>query len=167
MTRTPMLNCAVAFATGLAMSVAMAASDDASIARGRYLTRISGCNDCHTANYAESGGNIADAEQLTGVAVGFRGPWGTTYPANLRLIAQSMDEDAWLVYARLQRRPPMPWFALRDMSDDDVRAIYRYVRSLGPRGTKTPDYAPPGVAVSTAWISFEPQNLPAAARPAH
>lgn len=142
------------------MSMAFAASDDASIARGRYLTRIAGCNDCHTPGYAQSAGTVAESEWLTGVPVGFKGAWGVSYPANLRRLLQTMDEKTWLVYARQPRRPPMPWFALRDMTDNDVRAIYRYVRSLGAKGVDTPAYAPPGADVHTPWILFEPQNLP-------
>ena len=32
--------------------------DAAAIARGRYLIRIMGCNDCHTAGYAANGGKV-------------------------------------------------------------------------------------------------------------
>lgn len=162
MNRTSILNCMVAFATGCAMSVALAAGDDPLLARGRYITRVSGCNDCHTPGYAESGGKTAEADWLTGVPVGFKGPWGVTYPANLRLLAQTMDESAWLTYARAPRRPPMPWFNLRDMSDDDLRAVYRFVQSLGAKGVPAPAYAPPGTEVATPWILFVPQNVPPA-----
>jgi mono/diheme cytochrome c family protein len=161
MFRMPNLNSAVAFAVGCATSVAFAASaDDASVARGRYVTRTSGCNDCHTPGYPESGGKVPEADWLIGSPVGFKGPWGVSYPSNLRLIAQTMDENAWVAYARQPRRPPMPWFSVRDMTDDDVRAMYRFIRSLGAKGTKAPDYAPPGTKVMTPWILFEPQNLP-------
>ena len=142
------------------MSLTFAAAGDSSIAHGRYLTRIAGCNDCHTADYGESGGKVAEAESLTGVAMGFKGPWGVTYPSNLRLLVRKMDEQAWVKYAREPRRPPMPWFALRDMTDSDLRAIYRYIHSLGAKGVEAPAYAPPGTNVSTPWILFEPQNLP-------
>ncbi|MEP7063133.1 MAG: cytochrome C [Betaproteobacteria bacterium] len=163
MTRIPRINCVIAFVIGCAASIAFAAdpADDASIARGRYVTRISGCNDCHTPGYRESAGKVAESDWLTGSAVGFKGPWGVTYPSNLRLVAQSMDEDTWVGYARQPRRPPMPWFNLRDMTDDDLRATYRFMRSLGPQGSKAPDFAPPGIPVRTPWILFEPQNLPA------
>jgi len=102
--------------------------------RGRYVVRTAGCNDCHTANYPEAAGNVPEREWLTGMPVGFQGPWGTTYPANLRLSLAAMTEAQWLVRARQPMRPPMPWFSLRDMSDDDLRAVYAYVRSLGPAG---------------------------------
>lgn len=135
-------------------------SSDDLIAHGRHLVSISGCNDCHTAGYPQSGGTIPESEWLTGNAVGFQGPWGTTYPANLRLLMQSISEEEWMQRARKERRPPMPWFSLRDMSDGDLRALYRYVKSLGAKGNPAPQYAPPGQAVNTPYIEFVPKNLP-------
>ncbi|MCK7497068.1 MAG: hypothetical protein MZW92_44030 [Comamonadaceae bacterium] len=40
---------------------------------------------------------------------------------------------SWLESARARtaRRRPMPWFALRDMADEDLRALFRFVRALG------------------------------------
>ena len=35
--------------------------------------------------------------------VGFQGPWGTSYPANLRLTVQSMTETQWVRFARDNR----------------------------------------------------------------
>ena len=83
------------------------------IERGRYIVNISGCNDCHTPGYPESGGKTPRNEWLTGNPVGFQGPWGTTYPANLRLLVQSMSEAQWIARARTPMRPPMPWFSLQ------------------------------------------------------
>ena len=134
------------------------------IARGRYLVRTSGCNDCHTPQYPERGGNIPEHLWLTGSAVGFQGPWGTTYPVNLRLAVQGLDEQEWIARARSPMRPPMPWFNLRDMNDGDLVAIYRYLRQLGPEGLPAPAYVPPGQPVATPYIDFVPRNLPAQAQ---
>ncbi len=127
--------------------------------RGRYLTIVGGCNDCHTPHYPEVAGGIPMTEWLTGNPVGFQGPWGTTYPANLRLLVQSMSESEWVARVRTGMRPPMPWFNLRDMADTDVRAIYRFISSLGPRGEPAPAYVPPGEAVRSPYIDFVPRNL--------
>jgi len=134
------------------------------IARGRYLVATSGCNDCHTPGYPEAGGKIPQVKWLVGNAVGFQGPWGTTYPANLRLLMQGMSEQEWMKVARKPLRPPMPWFNLREMNDTDLRAMYMFIRSLGPAGKAAPKYAPPGVAVTTPYIEFVPKNLPVTAK---
>ncbi|MEO8040004.1 MAG: cytochrome C [Betaproteobacteria bacterium] len=115
-----------------------------SIERGRYVVKISGCNDCHTAGYAMSGGSVPEKTWLTGDHLGWRGPWGTTYARNLRRFMSAITEDEWVKLAHTaQFRPPMPWFALRDMSEADLRSVYRFVRQLGPVGEQVPDYVPP------------------------
>ena len=125
---------------------APAPSSDASLmARGEYLVRIAGCNDCHTPGYAESGGTVAKDTWLIGSPMGFHGPWGTTYPSNLRLRMQQLTEAQWMEYsASLRTRPMMPDFAVRAMSEDDRRAIYRFVHALGAAGQPAPDALPPG-----------------------
>ena len=131
-----------------------------SIERGRYLIVAGGCNDCHTPGYPESGGKTPQAEWLTGNAVGFQGPWGTSYPVNLRLAAQNMSEAQWLARVRQPMLPPMPWFNLSEMTDTDLIAMYRFIRTLGPAGEPAPAAAKPGVAVTTPYIEFVPKNLP-------
>ena len=111
------------------------------IERGRYLVMITGCNDCHTPNFLVTGGKTPEKDRLTGGSMGWRGPWGTTYPANLRLYFQEMTEDQWVQVAKeIQRRPPMPYFSLNAMAEPDVRAIYRYVRHLGAAGQPAPKF---------------------------
>jgi mono/diheme cytochrome c family protein len=132
-----------------------ALADDGLVERGRYLVVIAGCNDCHTPRYAENGGEVPEAQWLTGDAVGWRGAWGTTYPPNLRLYMQSVDEDEWVKRAKtLVARPPMPWFSVRRMSEQDLRAIHRYVRQLGPAGGPAPDYVPPDRTPVTPYVQF-------------
>ncbi len=129
--------------------------DARDMARGRYLMKIAGCNDCHTPGYAQSAGKVPEAAWLTGDMVGWSGEWGTTYPSNLRLYMQTVSEDQWMTLARKKElRPPMPWFTLRDMSDADLRATYRYIRALGPAGQPAPAYVPPGTVVKGPVIVF-------------
>jgi len=132
----------------------------ATIERGRYIVQTSGCNDCHTPGYPESGGKLPESDWLVGSPVGFQGPWGTTYPANLRLAIDRMSEAQFLARARSEMRPPMPWFSLRAMTDADLRAMYGYIKSLGPKGDPAPSYAAPGRKVDTPYFVFVPQNLP-------
>jgi len=143
-------------------AVISATTHERDLERGRYLSIIGGCNDCHTPGYLEKSGAVPESRWLSGSPVGFQGPWGTTYAANLRLVAASMSEAQWLTHARAARRPPMPWFNIRTMSDPDLGAIYAYLRSLGPGGAPAPAYLPPGENVATPYIDFVPKNLPPA-----
>jgi len=143
-------------------AVISATTHERDLERGRYLSIIGGCNDCHTPGYLEKSGAVPESRWLSGSPVGFQGPWGTTYAANLRLVAASMSEAQWLTHARAARRPPMPWFNIRTMSDPDLGAIYAYLRSLGPGGAPAPAYVPPGENVATPYIDFVPKNLPPA-----
>ena len=136
------------------------AGKQTSIERGRYLVIVGDCNGCHTPGYPEAGGRISQDRWLTGNKVGFHGPWGTSYPANLRLTAQAMTEAEWIARAKQPMRPPMPWYSLRDMSDADVAAVYHFIRSLGPAGEPAPRAAAPGERVSTPYFDFVPKNLP-------
>ncbi len=145
-------------AVGTAMADQRA--DPKMLERGRYILATSGCNDCHTREYPENAGKIPQEDWVMGNAVGFKGLWGTTYPANLRLTMYQLTEEQWMAQARSERRPPMPWFMLRDMTDYDLKSIYHYIRSLGPKGEPAPAYVPPGQAVLTPYIEFFPKNLP-------
>lgn len=150
-------------ATATAPAEAQAQADDL-VARGEYLVRITGCNDCHTAGYTEAQGNVDEARWLTGSPLGYKGPWGTTYAANLRLTLADMDEATWLAYsAELRTRPIMPDFALRAMSVEDRRAMFAFIKSLGPGGTPAPAYVPPGQTAAAPYFELV---LPAAAPPA-
>ena len=134
---------------------AAATPQNAQVERGRYLVKVTGCNDCHTAGYAMAGGKVPEAQWLTGDKLGWQGPWGTTYAANLRLYIASLSEGGWVQTARnLKTRPPMPWFNLHDMSDQDLKAIYQYVLWLGPAGELAPTYVPPGREAKTPVVRF-------------
>jgi mono/diheme cytochrome c family protein len=129
--------------TGAAVAQQKAAKTmSAEAARGKYLVQIAGCNDCHTPGYAPSAGKVEEKLWLTGDPLGWRGPWGTTYASNLRLLVKDMSADQFVKHARSELRPPMPWFNLRDMSDRDVKAIYVYLKHLGPDGQPAPLYVP-------------------------
>ena len=149
---------AVTLAAPAGVPAADAGHDAASLARGRYLVTIGSCNDCHTPGGMEKGPQVPEAQWLTGVPVGFQGPWGTTYPSNLRLLLGSMTEAQWLQHARQERLPPMPWFNLKEMTDADLKAIYAFVRSLGSAGVAAPAYVAPGGKVTTPYYVFVPRS---------
>jgi len=138
-----------------APAFAQQTAEQQQITRGRYLIKIGGCNDCHTAGYGPTGGKVPEAEWLQGDILGFSGPWGTTYPTNLRLYFKDMTEAEWLKKGRtLSTRPPMPWFNVQAMSTGDLRAMYRYVKSLGPAGKPAPAYLPPGTSAPEPAVKF-------------
>lgn len=127
------------------------------VAAGEYLTVIGGCNDCHTPGWDQSFGQIPGPDRLTGLPVGFRGPWGTSYPANLRLSATSQTAAQWIAMIRARRgNPPMPWMNLHQMTDRDLSAIHAYLNSLGPKGEPVPAFVPPGQEPATPYIVFDP-----------
>ncbi len=117
-------------ALAAAGAVISAATQVRDVERGRYLSIIGGCNDCHTPGYLEKSGAVPES------------------------------------LARAARRPPMPWFNVRAMSDADLGALYAYLRSLGPGGEPAPAYVPPGEHVATPYIDFVPKNVPAERRAA-
>ncbi len=122
---------------------------------GRYLVIIAGCNDCHTPGYLLSEGKVPEKLWLTGDTFGWRGPWGTTYAANLRIFVNAMTEAQWVKTARtLKARPPMPWFDVNTMKKDDLKAIYQYIRYIGAGGEPAPAYLPPDQAPKPPYAQF-------------
>ena len=137
-------------------------AEEASIERGRLVSIIGGCHDCHTAGYNEAEGAIDPAEALTGSAVGWQGPWGTTYAPNLRIRAATLNEDGFVKYLETIRTlPPMPWYNLRAMPEGDVRSLYRYIKSLGDPGEQAPTALPPGDAPRTPFVVLFPPQMAA------
>lgn len=150
--------CQQASSAGSAAPAAMASAaptDAEVLARGEYLIRTTGCNDCHTPDYGTRQGEVPTSEWLVGSPLGYKGPWGTTYATNLRLRLADFDETQWLDFsAKLKTRPIMPDFAVRAMSVEDRRAIYRFVRSLGPGGQPAPAFVPPGQPVRPPYFEL-------------
>lgn len=147
----------LAIALGLSAGSAWSSSDRPrdGVARGRYLVQTAGCNDCHSPGYIQQAGKTPESTWLTGDMLGWRGPWGTTYATNLRLLLARMSEAQWIKHARtMEPRPPMPWFNVRAMSDADLRAIYLYVRAAGPSGQPAPAYVPPGQPAAGPVVQF-------------
>jgi cytochrome c553 len=104
--------------------MATAPPADTTVAYGRYLAQIGGCTACH--NAALSGGPIAGA------------PPGTPPAANLTPggIASYTEADFFRAL-REGKRPGdvaindfMPWRFTRLMTDPEIRAVWKYLRSL-------------------------------------
>jgi mono/diheme cytochrome c family protein len=89
------------------------------------------------------------------------GPWGLSYTANLTPDENTglgiWTEDMFLRAIRTGRHmgqsrpilPPMPWQFYRDLTDDDLKAIYAYLRTIPPVHNRVPEPVPPaGVEVA-------------------
>jgi len=139
---------------------------DSPIEAGRYLVLVGGCNDCHTAGYAQNGGKTPEPQQLTGNPVGYRGPWGTSYAGNLRSLAQNITADAWveLLHTR-PLSPPMPIQNISRMDEADLRALYAYIRYLGGEWTERPKHVPPGQTPTTPYEDMSVVTPPGTSAP--
>jgi hypothetical protein len=116
-----------------------------SVEKGRFLVKQLGCNDCHTAGYLQLKGNVPENKWLMGDTIGWRGPLGTSYGSNLRLFVDAFKEEEWIKMAKtLKSRPPMPHPILNAMNNEDLQAIYWFIRYLGPSGKPVPDFKPNG-----------------------
>jgi hypothetical protein len=125
------------------------------IDRGRQVVLTLGCNSCHTPDFMVKRSNIPEEDWLVGNTLGFRGPTGTVYPANLRLMLNTMSEDEWLALAkRMRQNSPMAWIMLSQTPDQDLRALYKFVRYLGPKGAPAPSPLPAGVTPTTQYMDY-------------
>ncbi|GGB78765.1 cytochrome c [Marinobacterium zhoushanense] len=147
----PLAMSVLIISTGVA---AQPATDE--LDRGRYLIEVGGCNDCHTPGYSQSMGKTAEQDWLLGSDVGFAGPWGVSYAANLRLTADAMTLQQWLDRISAGGLPPMPWPALQAMTEKDKSALFHYIRDLGAKGNASPAALPPGAVITTPYVSLEP-----------
>jgi mono/diheme cytochrome c family protein len=112
----------------------------ASIERGRYLANhVSSCVACHT-NRGEDGRLVGPpfaGGQRMDVAADASHVYVTpnlTPDPDTSPLGQ-WSEDAFVARFRggaTLDGTPMPWGAFARMTDDDLRAIYRYLRSLAP-----------------------------------
>ncbi len=111
--------------------IAQTQTDDTSLARGRYLLRVSGCIHCHT---AEGGDTLAGGRALVT-------PFGTFYTPNitahktagigawsndefLRALHRGMAPDGSDYY------PAFPYTSYTRMSARDANSLYAYILTL-------------------------------------
>lgn len=128
------------------------------VAAGEYLTVVAGCHDCHTAGWVDKQGNVPPEDRLAGNPIGYYGAWGTAYAKNLRQIADRQPEDHWVQVMRTadggEGKLPMPWHDASKFSDKDLRAMYQYTKSLGPKALRLPRGTKPGVKPTGAYIDL-------------
>ncbi len=107
------------------------------VKRGDFLVTIAGCRDCHTP--VDHGEPIPNME-LSGGQI-FDGPWGRVVSANLTPDPSGIpyyDETLFLQVIRtgyVGTRPLnqiMPWRHYGGMTDEDLKAIFAYLKTLKP-----------------------------------
>jgi hypothetical protein len=95
--------------------------------------------------------------QMSPLVTAFVGPWGISYAANLTPDSASgigaWSEDVFIKTMRTGKHlgqkegrpilPPMPWYNVAKLKDNDLQAVYAYLRSLPPVSNKVPAPVPP------------------------
>ena len=84
----------------------------------------------------------------------FAGPWGVSYAANLTPDQQtglgSWDEEMFTRAMRLGKhlgnsrpiQPPMPWQYIGKMTDEDISAMFAYLKSIPAISNEVPAWSP-------------------------
>jgi mono/diheme cytochrome c family protein len=107
------------------------------VKRGEFLVTIAGCRDCHTP--ADKGEPLPNMD-LSGGQI-FEGPWGRVATANLTPDPSGIpyyDEALFLQVMRtgfVRARSVnqiMPWREYGGMTDDDLKAIFAYLKTVKP-----------------------------------
>ncbi|MBN9017499.1 MAG: c-type cytochrome [Rhizobiales bacterium] len=158
---------AIAAVLSLAAIVPAGAASKAQVKRGEYL--VNGpvaCGNCHTPRGADMA-PIKDKAFAGGFP--FNDPGFMTYSANItpdketgigswtdaeiiHAIREGADKDGRIIF------PPMPVPTYNNMSDEDVKAIVAYLRTLKPVHNVVPDpkYAIPQQTMPPATVKKSP-----------
>jgi mono/diheme cytochrome c family protein len=117
------------------------------LAYGKYLTTVGGCYECHTPH--DDKNRLVENEPFSG-GWKMEGPWGTVNTANLTpashtYMGHATKEEfigrfhafAGITAENAPAVPPgrntvMPWLAFSKMTDDDLGAIYDYLKTVRP-----------------------------------
>lgn len=118
------------------------------VKRGEHLVTLNSCNDCHTP--------MDKGQPLSGMllAGGFtlNEPSGETTSANITPDASGIsyyDETLFLEVMRTgkvkarQLNPTMPWVGYGKMTDEDLKAIFAYLKSVPAVSHKVDNTEPP------------------------
>jgi hypothetical protein len=155
-----------------------AKADASPVARGAYLVRTGGCNDCHTpwvfnkdlgmpipdmtrmlsghpAGTPDSATKInpkTDLALIGGTFTQFTLPFGIVYSANLTPDVETglggWTEEMFVKAIRTgmhmgaQGRvilPPMPWPDIRALTDEDLKAVYAFLKTVPAIRNPVPD----------------------------
>lgn len=97
-----------------------------------------------------------------GTNTAFAGPWGVSFAANLTPDENTgtgiWTEDIFIQTIRSGRHwgqsrpilPPMPWFNYAKMTDDDLKAVFAYLRTIPPVHNPVPQPVAPAPVPTVA-----------------
>jgi mono/diheme cytochrome c family protein len=82
------------------------------------------------------------------------GPWGISFAANLTPDVTGLGPWTDQDFIRTMRTgkhlgvgrallPPMPWFNVATLTDEDLKALFKYLKSLKPISNQVPQPVPP------------------------
>lgn len=170
-TLIPSLSFIVFFALSMACSPepasvpALELSQEELVKRGKYLTTVAGCNDCHSPKVFTSQGPVPDTTRLLsghpadetlpelptnaqwimfspGLTAA-AGPWGISFAANLTPDETGIGAWSYEQFETAIRKgkfkgleesrpllPPMPWPMIANMTDQDLRSVFAYLKSI-------------------------------------
>jgi mono/diheme cytochrome c family protein len=106
---------------------------DSTAEYGKYLaTSVANCNGCHSVRDPLSGGYKGELFSGGMDIDGFITPNLTTHESG-RISGWSQDIFInRFRQGKLNPKSPMPWNSFKRMSDDDLKAIYKYLKTLKP-----------------------------------
>ena len=153
---------------------------DSQVERGKYLVGITGCHDCHSPKIegmkpdparilsgrpqttkvpSAAPGEVHASEDLTA----WTGGWGQSVASNLTPdaatgLAMRYTEAKFITTMRTGKKPegvaimpPMPVDVYVNMKDDDLKAIYAYLKTIKPiRNAVRAGLAPSAPSVAPA-----------------
>lgn len=149
-------------ACALVSAPLLAQSSESQVERGKYLVGITGCHDCHSPKMPGTMKPVPDLilsgrPQTTKVPSGapgevhasedftaFTGAWGSTVASNLTPdlgtgLGMRYTEAKFIQAMRTGKKPegiaimpPMPVDVYVNMKDDDLKAIYAYLKTIKP-----------------------------------
>ena len=91
----------------------------------------------------------------SGTNTAFAGPWGVSYTANLTPDTLTgigiWTDDIFIKTIRTGKHwgvsrpilPPMPWTVYRNLTDEDLRSVFAYLRTVKPIKNQVPEPLPP------------------------
>jgi mono/diheme cytochrome c family protein len=106
--------------------------------RGKYLVTIAGCADCHTPQDAH--GQPLPGKALAGGLI-LDGPWGRVASGNITPDASGIPYYDLAMFTEVMRtgfvkarrlNQIMPWQAYRGMTDEDIAAVFAYIKTYPP-----------------------------------